>query len=89
MPRGATSGSPEDSVGPWQVRDRYTMQKEFGYRIYLLDYGGVRERRKEREVGGGDREGKRETGSSHLFRRTIREYWKDETGDQLVLVEGK
>lgn len=52
------SGSPEASVGPWRVRDRYTMQKEFGYRVYLLDYGGVRERGKEREVGEGDREGR-------------------------------
>lgn len=39
---------------PWET-GRYARQREFGYRVYLADYGGDRERGKERKVGGGDR----------------------------------
>ena len=51
----------------WET-DRYAIQREFGYRVYLVGYEGKREG--EEGEGGGRRETERERegGSSYLFR---------------------
>ena len=39
---------PDGSLGGWKT-DRYTMKREFGYRIYLVDMGIIEERSKKRD----------------------------------------